>query len=97
MKFDLEFKPGAEKELKELIRKNPDSAAELIKYLNQIANEPYKYPKKKGKLKSCRALSFSIKGVSWRLVFRIFDDSSIVEILAIGVHDDAYSSAERRL
>lgn len=31
------------------------------------------------------------------LIFRIIDARDLVEILAIGPHDDAYSSAEKRL
>jgi mRNA-degrading endonuclease RelE of RelBE toxin-antitoxin system len=64
--------------------KTMEVANEFRKYLEELAEEPYKFPKKKGKLKSCRALSFKVKGNAWRLIFRIIDARDLVEILAIG-------------
>ena len=61
-----------------------------------LETEPYKFPKKRGKLRACRAISFNIDGNAWRLVFRIIEAEDTVEILVIAIHDDAYNSAERR-
>lgn len=97
MTFEIEFHPKAAKEAKELLRLNIELAAEFRKYLQALAEEPYKFPKKKGKLKSCRALNFKVKGNSWRLIFRILEARDLVEILAIGLHDEAYNSATRRV
>lgn len=97
MTFKLEFHPKAAREAKELLRMNPEFSPEFRDYLNELTEEPYRFPKKKGKLKSCRALNFKVKENAWRLVFRIIDSRDLVEILAIGIHDDAYSSAERRV
>jgi len=95
MTFEIEFHPKAAKEAKELLRKNLEFAIEFRECLQALTEEPYKFPKKKGKLKSCRALNFIVKGNTWRLIFRIIEARNVVEILAIGLHDDAYSSAER--
>ena len=76
---------------------NLEFTNEFREYLTVLSKEAYKFPKKKGKLKSCRALSFTVKGNTWRLIFRIIEARDVVEILAIGLHDDAYSSAERRV
>lgn len=97
MTFEIEFHPKAAKEAKELLRNNLEFATEFRKYLQALTEEPYKLPKKKGKLKSCRALNFKVKGNTWRLIFRIIEARDVVEILAIGLHDDAYNSAERRV
>jgi mRNA-degrading endonuclease RelE of RelBE toxin-antitoxin system len=53
MTFEIEFHPKAAKEAKELLRMNIEFAAEFRKFLQALAHEPYKFPKKKGKLKSC--------------------------------------------
>ena len=95
--FEVEFHPKVAKEAKELLRTNLEFATEFKEYLKALNNEPYKFPKKKGKLKSCRALSFIVKSNTWQLIFRIIESRDTVEILAIGLHDDAYSSAERRV
>ena len=97
MTFNVEFHPKAAKEAKDMLRMNLEIANEFQKYLEELAEEPYKFPKKKGKLKSCRSLSFKVKGNAWRLIFRIIDARDLVEILAIGLHDEAYSSAQKRL
>ncbi len=97
MTFEVEFHPKAAREAKELLRMNPEFAAEFRDYLNKLTQEPYRFPKKKARLKSCRALDSKVKGNAWRLVFRIIDSKDLVEILAIGIHDDANSSAERRI
>lgn len=97
MTFNVEFHPKAAKEAKDMLRMNREIVNEFQKYLEELAEEPYKVPKKQGKLKSCRALSFKVKGNTWRLIFRIIDARDLVEILAIGLHDDAYSSAQKRL
>jgi len=97
MTFNVEFHPKSAKEAKDMLRMNLELANDFRQYLEELAEEPYKFPKKKGKLKSCRALYFQVKGNAWRLIFRIIDARDLVEILAIGPHDDAYSSAEKRL
>ncbi|MCL1467375.1 type II toxin-antitoxin system RelE family toxin [Argonema galeatum] len=97
MTFKVEFHPKAEKEAKEMLTINSEVAPQFRKYLETLGEEPYKFPKKKVKLKSCRALNFQGKGNAWRLIFRIIESRDTVEILAIGIHDDAYSSAERRV
>jgi hypothetical protein len=42
-------------------------------------------------------LNFTVKGNNWRLILRIIEARDVVEILAICLHDDAYSSDERRV
>jgi mRNA-degrading endonuclease RelE of RelBE toxin-antitoxin system len=87
----------AEKKAKDLLRKNPELIPEFQEYRRILSEEPYKFPKKKGKLKSCRALNFTVKDNTWRLIFRIIEVRNTAEILAIGLHDDGYNSAERRI
>ena len=97
MTFNVEFHPKAAKEAKDMLRMNLELNYDFRQYLEELAEEPYKFPKKKGKLKSCRALYFKVKGNAWRLIFRIIDARDLVEIVAIGPHEDAYSSAVKRL
>lgn len=95
--FQVKFHPKAEKAAKELLRTNKKFIEPFKEYLESLKNEPYKYPKKKGKLRACRAISFNIDGKAWRLIFRIIESRDEVEILSINIHDDAYNSAERRI
>lgn len=97
MSFRLEFQRKADKEAKNSIRQNLELAGKFREYLEKLSSAPYWFPKKKGKLKSCRALSFNVKDTAGRLIFRINDAEETVEILAIGVRDDAYNLAERRV
>lgn len=94
--FKIEFHPKAFKEAQELLRKHQKFANQFRAFLQLLEAEPYKFPKKRGKLRACRAISFNIDGNAWRLVFRIMEAEDKVEILAIAIHDDAYKSAERR-
>ena len=94
--FNIEFRPKAEKEAQELLRKHKKFSNQFREFLQLLETEPYKFPKKQGKLRACRAISFNIDGNAWRLVFRIIEAEDTVEILAIAIHDDAYNSAERR-
>jgi mRNA-degrading endonuclease RelE of RelBE toxin-antitoxin system len=96
VKFSLEFHPKADKEAKDLLKNNLEIVGEFKGYLSELSENPNNFLKKKGKLKSCRALSFNVQGKAWRLIFRILEDRGVIEILAIGIHDDAYNSAERR-
>ncbi|MGK7944056.1 MAG: type II toxin-antitoxin system RelE/ParE family toxin [Microcystaceae cyanobacterium] len=95
--FKVEFHPKAAKEAKELLRKNKNFSYQFREYLESLETQPYTYPKKKGKLRSCRAISFNIDGTTWRLIFRILETREVVEILSINTHDNAYKSAERRV
>ncbi|WP_144050209.1 type II toxin-antitoxin system RelE/ParE family toxin [Synechococcus sp. PCC 7502] len=65
--------------------------------MQDLAEKPYSFGKKKGKRKSCRAIGFKVKGNAWRLVFRIIEAENHVEILSIALHDEAYNSAQRRI
>jgi mRNA-degrading endonuclease RelE of RelBE toxin-antitoxin system len=94
--FNIEFHPKAKKEAQELLRKHKKLANQFREFYQMLETEPYKFPKKRGKLRACRAISFNIDGNAWRLVFRIIEAEDTVEILAIAIHDDAYNSAERR-
>jgi mRNA-degrading endonuclease RelE of RelBE toxin-antitoxin system len=94
--FNIEFHPKAKKEAQELLRKHKKLANQFREFYQMLETEPYKFPKKRGKLRACRAISFNIDGNAWRFVFRILEAEDTVEILAIAIHDDAYNSAERR-
>ncbi len=94
--FNVEFHPKALKEVQELLRKHKKFSNQFREFYQMLETEPYKFPKKRGKLRACRAISFNIDGNAWRLVFRILEAEDTVEILAIAIHDDAYNSAERR-
>ena len=95
--FNVEFHPKAFKEAQELLRKHKKFSNQFRELLQLLETEPYKFPKKQGKLRACRAISFNIDRNAWRLVFRIIEAEDTVEILAIAIHDDAYNSAERRI
>jgi len=85
------------KEIQNLLRTNKEIIEEFELFLKDLEYKPYLFEKKKGKLKSCRAIKFKVKGNAWRLVFRIIEAENYVEILSIDLHDQAYSSAERRI
>lgn len=59
--------------------------------------DPKQYPLKVGKLGGYRAAKLRFnRAVEWRLVFKIHEDVRVVRIIALGPHDEAYKSAERR-
>ncbi len=95
--FDIKFHSKASKEIQNLLITNREISKEVKQILQDLAEKPYFFKKKKGKLKSCRALGFKVKGNTWRLVFRIIEAENQVEVLAVALHDEAYSSAERRI
>jgi mRNA-degrading endonuclease RelE of RelBE toxin-antitoxin system len=95
--YKVQFHPKAEKEAKELLRKHKKFITPFREYLQSLETQPHIYPKKKGKLRACRAIGFAIDGNAWRLVFRIIESKDVVEILSIALHDDAYDAAERRI
>lgn len=97
MKFEVSFHPKAYKEAQSLVKMNPDSGAKFREYIELLSTNPYQFPKKYGKLKECRSCNFGVGGDSWRLVFIVLEDQNIVKILAVGAHDRAYSSAQRRI
>jgi mRNA-degrading endonuclease RelE of RelBE toxin-antitoxin system len=69
--FDIKFHPKAFKEIQNLLRTNREISKEVKQILQDLAEKPYSFGKKKGKLKGCRAIGFKVKGNAWRLVFRI--------------------------
>jgi mRNA-degrading endonuclease RelE of RelBE toxin-antitoxin system len=95
--YKVEFHPKAFKEAQDLLRKKKDFSRQFREYVHLLEQELFKFPKKQGKLRTCRAIRFNLDGNAWRLVFRIIETSNTVEILAIGIHDDAYNSAQRRV
>jgi mRNA-degrading endonuclease RelE of RelBE toxin-antitoxin system len=95
--FNIRSHPKASKEIQNLLRTNREISKEIKQILQELAEKPYSFAKKKGKIKSCRAIGFKVKGNAWRLVFRIIEAENYVEILAVDLHDEAYSSAERRI
>jgi hypothetical protein len=45
-----------------------------------LETQLYIYPKKKGRVRACRGISFNLDGNAWRLVFRIVETREVVEI-----------------
>lgn len=97
MGYDVRLISAAEKEVEKLIGKHPEALQELEELLIALETQPQIFPKKQGKLKSCRAASLKVGSNAWRLIFRIKEKQNEVEILALGPHDDAYDAAERRV
>jgi mRNA-degrading endonuclease RelE of RelBE toxin-antitoxin system len=95
--YNVLFIPAAEKEFEKLLDKHPSMIEPLEELIRTLEFEPQVYPKKRGKLRACRAASFNVASGVWRLIFRIKEKQNEVEILALGPHDAAYQAAERRV
>ena len=77
--------------------------ARWAKYQKILAIDPYQtlgWPSHNlmGKLKGCRAIDIDWNGVSYRLVYQIYEKSSPkrVLILSFAEHDPAYEKAKQR-
>jgi len=58
--FNVEFHPKALKEVQKLLRKHKKLTNQFREFYQLLETEPYKFPKKRGKLRACRAISFNI-------------------------------------
>jgi hypothetical protein len=66
--------------------------------VSALAADPKQFPKKQGRLKSCRAAEVVFQnGTVWRAVFTLDDAAKTVKVLALGPHDAAYRDAEGRV
>ncbi len=98
MPHDLEFATSAVSDLEKLIRHNPALAVRIIsEHIPALAHDPKAVGEtKRGDLAGLRAYAFTFRGVAYRMVYRVDDESSRVTVLAIGVHDEAYRRARDR-
>lgn len=91
-----EYHPAAAREVLAL----SSSAARTTRIRSAVAKalqSPYLTEKKRGRLKGCRAIEFTIGGVTYRGVYEIDETRRVLYFLAVGPHDVAYERAERRI
>jgi hypothetical protein len=66
--------------------------------IDTLETNPKQFPKKKGKLKDCRAAEvIYADGVVWRAVFTLDERAHSVFVIALDPHDRAYENAAKRL
>ncbi len=95
MGYRYEFAQACAKDLFKL-RKNYDLLHSMItEHIPAILKVPYEAgEKKKGDLADVRARDIKIKGVAYRLIYKIEGD--VILFVALGPHDAAYARASRR-
>ncbi|MFZ2451167.1 MAG: type II toxin-antitoxin system RelE/ParE family toxin [Methylovulum miyakonense] len=84
-KFEIFFKPSAEKELLKL--PNP-VVAELLATIYQLADNPY--PDGAKKLKGRKPPCFRVRVGNYRIIYEIKNQQLLVHILAVGHRKDIY-------
>jgi mRNA-degrading endonuclease RelE of RelBE toxin-antitoxin system len=98
MAYDLEFVASAIGDIEQLVKHNPALAVQLMtEHFPLIARDPKAVgEKKRGDLAYVRAYGFTIRGVTYRIVYSVDDDAQCVSIVAFGAHDTAYRRARDR-
>lgn len=97
MAFRYQFIEAAAKDLFKLTQHNqPFLHAIVTAHIPAILRDPYRAgEQKKGDLAHVRAYDLKVKGVAYRLIYQIEEET--VRFIAIGPHDAAYERARRRL
>ena len=83
-KFEIVFSPTAQKVYKSL--KDKKLLRGINRALDEIAENPYFFPKLTGPLKGFR----KAKTFSYRIIYRIIEDQIQIFIFAIGPRSDIY-------
>jgi mRNA-degrading endonuclease RelE of RelBE toxin-antitoxin system len=83
----------AEKDLKDLRGR----AADVIRALLQLEDDPYKGHPLTGSLRGARSLEFNLRGSgAYRAVYVVLDDERVCLVFIIGPHENIYRMATRR-
>ncbi len=95
MAYRYDFLEAAAKDLFKLTRHNqPLLHAIATQHIPAILRDPFAAGEpKKGDLAHVRAYDLTVRGVAYRLIYEIDDDT--VLFIAIGPHDAAYDRARR--
>jgi mRNA interferase RelE/StbE len=93
MTYSLEFLPSAEKEWKKLgstVRK------QFINKLRERLDAPRVAADKLFNMSDCYKIK--LRAAGFRLVYRVFDDRIVVQVIAVGKRErgDVYATAARR-
>ena len=95
MAYRYEFTQSCAKDLYKLSRHRDLLTALITTHMPAILADPHGAgEKKKGDLADVRARNINVKGVAYRLIYRIEEDT--VLFVALGPHDAAYARASRR-
>ncbi len=95
MAYRYDFTQACAKDLVKLSRNRDLLVSIITEHVPAILASPYEAgEKKKGDLADVRARAIRIKGVAYRLIYKIEDD--VILFVALGPHDAAYARAGRR-
>jgi addiction module RelE/StbE family toxin len=92
--YKVEFSKAARRDLRDL----PDDLLDQLetRHLSVIGNSPREVSRPKhGKLAGVWGYDFGPRG-GYRILYEVNDSKSLVTVIAIGTHDQAYRRAERR-
>ncbi|MEE9433619.1 MAG: type II toxin-antitoxin system RelE/ParE family toxin [Sphingorhabdus sp.] len=91
--FDLEFLPSAQKEWNKL---GANIQKQFAKKLHERLNNPRIASARLRELPDCYKIK--LRAVGYRLVYRVFDDRIVVQVVAVGKRDKSsvYRAAARR-
>lgn len=92
--YSLEFLPSAQKEWNKL---GPDIRRQFAKKLQQLLEGPHVSSALLSDLPNCYKIK--LRSVGYRLVYRVYDDRIVVEVIAVGKRErnDVYKRAADRV
>jgi mRNA interferase RelE/StbE len=92
--YNLEFLPGAQREWNKL---GPDIRKQFAKKLQQLLVDPRVPSARLKELPDCYKIR--LRSVGYRLVYRVFDDRIVVQVIAFGKRErnEVYKDAAGRI
>ncbi|BDG59767.1 type II toxin-antitoxin system RelE/ParE family toxin [Caldinitratiruptor microaerophilus] len=75
----------------------PEVKRALDEEIRRIAENPYKGDRKKGVLRDVFVEKFEAQSARWLLAYRVQPDRQVVQLLAIGQHENFYRDLSRYL
>jgi len=96
MKYEIHLHPKADKEIAKLSKQTRKEILET--HFPKIVSDPYLAGKGlSGKLKGFKKYTFSSRGVSYRIIYEIWEKENIVLIIMVGPRENIYLRLLRRL
>ena len=94
MIFEKRFHPKVKNDLKKIDKQVVKKIQNI--HINNIVQDPYKYPRLKGNLSRFRSYHFNENGVEYRIAYEIIEDA-IVLYLIIAKRENFYNNFWKRV
>ncbi len=92
------FKLKYHKKIRKDIKNFPASLKDIIRNesLKEIQKNPYKYKNLKGKCRKFKSYTFTYKGVSYRIIYKIIEKEKIISVYIIYKREEVYEKLIHR-